>query len=214
MVASALAARDLVGGADEELADAPGDRGGDDVLHLHRLERDDRIAGRDRRADGDVDGQDGARHRGEDVGRTGGAGRPWPTAARAAASTSGGGARRNATLRPARSRWTVSPTWTAPKEAGHGVAAGVAPPTSTRRATPSASRRTDRGGVEPPAAGPRIGPRRGAQEGRGRLAQASSGIAVSVAQSSGGQIRSGRRSGPRPRGRPAGGPASAGTAGS
>ena len=52
------------------------DRGDDDVLHLHRLERDDRVAGRHRLADRDVDGQDGAGHRGDEPGRT--VGEPVP----------------------------------------------------------------------------------------------------------------------------------------
>ena len=82
-------------GRTTDLADASGDRGDHDVLHLHRLEGDDRVAGGDacptaawtvRTAPG--------------IGATSSAGpvapaAPWATAARAAASTSGGGASRN-----------------------------------------------------------------------------------------------------------------------
>ena len=165
----------------------PGDRGGDDVLHLHRLEGDDRVAGRDGRA---------RRRRGRS-GRRRASGRrprpgrrpatPWAAAARAARSTSGGGARRNGTLRPARSTWTVSPTRTEAK-AGRGSRRRRRRPRpigAAVRLEPDRARR-----VEPPAAGPRIARRPGRRRAPRPRCHASSGIAVRSAQSSGGQIRS------------------------
>jgi len=46
-----------------EVRDGPVERGGHDVLHLHRLEGHDRVAGGDARTSRDVHRQDGARHR-------------------------------------------------------------------------------------------------------------------------------------------------------
>ena len=87
-----LAARDLVSRLDTELGQPTVDRRDDDVLHLHRLERDDRVAGFDLTADSHVDGQDRAGHRGDERGRPARDARAVAQRAAAPArSTSGGG---------------------------------------------------------------------------------------------------------------------------
>ena len=93
-------------------------------------------------------------------------------------------------LRPARSRWTVSPTRTRLERVRARSRASTARSTATDRTSPVGGERQRRRGVEPPAAGPRIGRLAdGRERCRGRP-QASSGIAAASAQSSGGQIRS------------------------
>ena len=73
----------LVARARGELHDGPSDGSRDGVLHLHRLEGGDGVAGIDRLTGGDVDSEDRARHRRGDLDRPsallragGGPGRP------------------------------------------------------------------------------------------------------------------------------------------
>ena len=81
MTASDLAARTWSPAATSSSADAcPRPGAATDVLHLHRLERDERVAGLDRCADRDMDREHGARHR-RDARRPG----PRPPCATAAA---------------------------------------------------------------------------------------------------------------------------------
>ena len=138
----------------------PGDRGRDDVLHLHRLEGDDRVAGRDRLPDGDVDGQDGARHRGDDLGRAG----------RAGHAMGDGGARRGIDIGRGREPERDAPAGEVEMDGVAGAhggegRSGVAPAvarvaasvTSTDRVAPSDSTRTERDALsrQPPAHGSR-----------------------------------------------------------
>jgi len=64
-----LAARHLVAGANADLGHGSIDRRQDCVLHLHRLEGHDRLAGLDVLPRTPMDGDDGSGHRRDEIGR-------------------------------------------------------------------------------------------------------------------------------------------------
>ena len=192
--------------------DAPGDRRDDDVLHLHRLEGDDRVARpRPRSPTATWTARTGAGHRGDELGR------PAPPAVPCARP-------RGRAIDVGRRR---EPEGDAPAgevdvddvaDADGRRAPGASPVAGDRTAcsTPSAVEADARRAVEPPAAGPRSSAVRVGREqrrGRGRPGLVRDRGARRPSRRA---ARSDRacRSGRRRRGRPAGGRASAGTAGS
>ena len=139
-------------------ADAPGDRGDHDVLHLHRLEGDDGVAGLDRVADRGVDAQDGAGHRGDDLGRAGRAGDPVRDG-RARRGIDVGRRRRAGTTCSGR-RDRGGRCRRRGRRRRHGARSPGRGSSATDRRRPSASSRDRARRVEPPAAGPWIRRRR------------------------------------------------------
>ena len=146
-------------GRTTDVRDPAGDRGRDDVLHLHRLEGDDRVAGGDGLADRGVDRQDGAGHRRHELDRAGRPGRAMGDG-RARRRVDVGRRRQPERDAPA---GEVEMDGAARADGRDRVARGRAARASARRAgldDPADPFRLepDRApGVEPPAAGPRIG---------------------------------------------------------
>ncbi len=191
MMARTLAAGHLVGGLDETAR-----RGGRRSSRRRRAPSSSPRAsrsGRRRRPRCPTAAwtrQDGAGHRRDDLDRSGRAGDargrrpPGPRRRRRAVARDGrrrcdrrgrgGRCRRRGRTR----RWAAARL-------------GVASDGDRSRPTPSASSRTDRGGVEPPAAGPRVASRRrSSRAGRPRRSpRRRRGSPSRCAQSSGGQIR-------------------------
>ena len=209
-----LAAGTWSAGRTRELADPrPATERDHDVLHLHRLEGDDRIAAATVAPTATWTVEDRARHRRDDLGRAGPpAVRGPPRLARRARRRGPAPAGRRRSDRRGR-RWTVSPARTAGE-------AGSDRPAATSTVRGHVLRRDpDRPGVQPPAAGPWIAP---GPPSASELAAAGCrtrrprGIVACISAARVGRPDPVERVDPRlaRRGRPAGGRASAGSAGS